>query len=396
MLLSKLFSYKQSLARSPIEDFLSECFAEWLRLATKSGLLPRIQKELLRLPPDACLEDLASCLKVEWSTQHVIGPGYRGTGKRPDIVGTSNQFFLIIENKIGAPFTEYTDEYGYASQLDLYKDYQQAQDKKYGGITLVTHWTSPPEGWHASVTWRSVHQWLIRLFDESMSKQVNEDDCLAYWTRNLIQFLEEYEMNGTKIELGDIVVIPAYKRLQEGMRALSALGHRELRCFAEGQNWHNLKVPHGGGSGDFVEPHYYGQIMTPSGIKAPSSNIILWAGILAAPAYEVIRPSVDEVPELSVGLGVWANESTNSQPDLNLNNLQNTLNAATPNMVWSVVWEENVLLVRTAMPLLSIYQQTGGDFWDGPVSSFFRKSCQALLENIRPYWNCIELMTKED
>jgi len=100
-LLNRLYRYRASAQRSPTEDFLSEAFVEWLRLAGKAGLMGQVLEELLCLPPARGLPQGNDGSSIRWSSQHVIGPGYSGSGKRPDIVGQTDDFFLIIENKRG-------------------------------------------------------------------------------------------------------------------------------------------------------------------------------------------------------------------------------------------------------------------------------------------------------
>lgn len=228
-LLDRLHKYTANEQRSPTEDFLSEIFLEWLRLAGNAGLMSYVLSDLLRLPNNRCLPESHDGRSIRWSSQHVIGPGFRGTGKRPDIVGQMDDFFLIIENKIGACFTQYEDTAGTTTQIELYDDYQKRQGTSYGGIVLLTHYTYPPTDWkNPVVTWSAVHQWLYQKFPVILKEHKGSTSVLKYWTKNLIDFLEDNMMIGTRIELSDIIALPAYERLRQGMKQLGSLADHEL------------------------------------------------------------------------------------------------------------------------------------------------------------------------
>lgn len=392
-LLSHLFTYHATQARSPTEDFLTEAFAEWLRLAGAAGLLPRVLDELLALPPGQRLPAGDDGRRVRWSTQHVIGPGYRGTGRRPDLVGQGPGFFLIIENKIGAAFTTHEDAAGSTGQLELYLDYQQRRGEPGGGVVLLTHHTDAPAGWRQPVIgWPAVHRWLVALQPDLARRR--DSDVLRYWSGHLIAFLEDHAMSGTRINLSDIIALPAFERLQSGMQALGELGRKALTGCAGGDAWAGLRVPRGWTSGDFVEPAFYGALMTPGGVRAHSADLVLWCGVLAGEAY-VVAPHIGGIPELSVGLALWA--STAGPDDAELTAVASTLAAtlaeATPNMTWRIVRQPNpaddalgVLVVQTDLSLIELHRLAGEDFWDEPARGFFVAATDALLAAAAPQW----------
>jgi hypothetical protein len=403
-LLTRLHSYRTTSLRSPTEDFLSEAFAEWLRLAGDAGFMQRTLSELLGLPQNQCLSKWDDGRNICWSTQHVIGPGYRGSGKRPDIVGQSDNFFLIIENKIGAGFTQYQDEKGMTCQLDLYADYQLRQGKHHGGIVLLTHYTSAPEGWtNPVVTWRDVHRWLSSLAPQLTKATSAPTIVLKYWTQNLIKFLEENEMTGTSIALSDIIAMPAFDRLRKGMRKLGAIARKELtEQRANGQSWRNYAVPRGGTSGQFSEPQFYGVLMTPNGIKADDSAFILWSGVLAADAYE-ITPHINGIPELSVGFGAWT-DSPLDDPDCIAAKeaVKKQLAANAQNMEWNCEWKpregvsKGVLVIQARLSLIELHCQAHEGFWDEPTRSFFNTACDALFRLPEETWVAVEKLVEEE
>ncbi|MEK2607944.1 hypothetical protein WLF18_02325 [Pseudomonas shirazensis] len=94
--LSQLYHYRQREQRSPLEDYLTEALAEWLRQATLAGELPAIIRDVFLL--DSVARAPAKDLRaVKWETQHVIGHGHdSATNKRPDLVGRGPGIFIII------------------------------------------------------------------------------------------------------------------------------------------------------------------------------------------------------------------------------------------------------------------------------------------------------------
>ncbi|NER61967.1 hypothetical protein G3435_22480 [Pseudomonas sp. MAFF212428] len=70
----RLFAFRQNEFRTPLEDFLTELFAEWLRQVTLAGRISEVLTDLFKLAP-AQLGELSKLNSIIWETQHVIGPG---------------------------------------------------------------------------------------------------------------------------------------------------------------------------------------------------------------------------------------------------------------------------------------------------------------------------------
>lgn len=401
---SKLHAYQSTEQRSPTEDFLTEVFCEWLRLAGQAGTLNFVLMDLFKINFDKNLSIDKHERNIRWSTQYVIGPGYRGTGKRPDIVGQSDDFFLIIENKITAAFTNHEDDNGSISQLDLYSDFQHRQNKKNGGIILITQYTVSPANWrNPTITWSSVHHWLKNRLPANIKDAKNSTEIFNYWTKNLIEFLEEHEMTGTRIILSDIIALPAFQRLQNGLRGIAAIARKELISLTHDQAWRSFRVPRGGVSGDFNEPQFFGISMTSNGIRAHESSFVLWCGVLASSAYQ-LSPHIEGIPELSVGFGAWTGLPLSDEGCVSLKaTLKKELDALTPNMKWTVDWRvtdehnsDGILFVYTQLSLIELHQQAGDDFWDDQARSFFRTSSIALLSLPSHIWEAVEKLVHED
>lgn len=394
ILFKQLFRYRSNEARTPLEDFLTEILVEWLRIVTSSGLLPEVLSDLFQMPGERLPSQLVAN-KVEWETQHVIGPGHRGAGKRPDIVGRGADFFLIIENKVGTGFTEYEDETGYLDQLTMYDEYRKDRRERLGGILLITHFTLPPEHWNGvTVRWSDLSRYLRHHVDESnqaASHLFSAATTLGYFSEHFVEFLEENSMSGTRIDLDDIIALPAYERLTSGLKKLGEIASRTLQEEIRLVETSVLSEPHGGTSGDFGSPNFFGRIMTDDGKKAHDSMFVLWCGVISSPMYGVIRPDTNGIPDISAGMGVWASKSKmvseNGQNIIDglvtdLNKLSNiswqTKTSQDPNSDDRVVCE-----VYARRSLIDVYRQADGGDWDDAVRDFFRMACQVLLPEMQ-------------
>ena len=399
--LSRLYVYRATSERRPTEDFLTEAFCEWLRLVTKFGCLNRVLEDLFKLSPDRCLPKKGAEKDIYWGTQYVIGPGYSGSGTRPDIVGQSDNFLLIIENKIGAAFTEYEGDDGRRSQLDLYLDYHDRQKKKYGGVVLLTHQTSAPSHWtRPVVTWRQVHAWL-RDLGQRLSETKDAPSALMHWTGLLVGFLEDLKMTGTRIDLSDIIALPAFNRLKDGLRGLGFIAQKQLRDVRQNmsvEERHGLDVPHGGTSGEFNEPNFFGILMTSKGKKTDDASFVFWSGILAGCPYG-IAPHIDGIPELSVGFGVWTERSFEDSDHLEMEEtIKEYMNKNTTNIAWHPPqwspWESDDrkgrLVFQTQFSLIELHQAAKGGFWDDQALAFFRVANECVLTLIDCVWDDIE------
>lgn len=209
-------------------------------------------------------------------------------------------------------------------------------------------------------------------------------------------------MTGTRIALSDIIALPAFERLSDGMKGLGVLARRELTARAGGNAWRDFRVPHGTTSGAFKEPQFFGAIMTPKGAKADDSDFVIWCGVLASKAYE-IAPHLSGIPELSVGFGAWTEHPIDYQKCITLVSiLKEVLTSSAPNMEWIVEWKprgwdanKGMLVVQARLSLIELHRQSGDDDWDDQARSFFSTACQALFALPESNWAEIEKCTAD-
>jgi hypothetical protein len=374
---SRLLQYQARPERTPFEDFLTEVLAEWLRQVTAAGQLLEVLKEIFRqeLPRDFPASRSKS---IEWTTQHTIGPGHPGIGKRPDLVGQGEDFFLIIEDKIAAGIGQHEDESGRSSQLETYARYRESRPEKQGGIVLLTHYTSPPDEWkYPVVGWQDIHQWCVGSLHKHHS-----GTRLEYVTRLLIEFLEDQSMTGARIALNEIIAIPAYDALTAGCEKLGKIAGQVIKLMDAAPNRGSLKRPRGGESGKFSTPNYFGEIRTPDGKPAHNADTILWCGVLARPTYE-IEPRTVGLPELSVGIAFWGKKANLSAgADAEIEQIAASLKDVT-NLPWTHKISDkhpnyDYGFVRTDRSFIEVYQEASGGFWDKPVKDFLTTALQGI------------------
>jgi hypothetical protein len=380
--LSQLYRYRQSEQRGPLEDFLTEALAEWLRQATSAGALRRVLSGLFKLETVASLPD-ANLNVMRWETQHIIGPGYgTATNKRPDLVGRGPGIFLIIENKTWAPFTEHVDSEGTVQdQLGLYQLYLGKRREPFKGIVLLTHATQPPPHWSAPVCqWREVAQYLAHRHKPTAGS-ANE-----FASNVLLDFIKEQNMSGIRIELADIVAQPAYDRLHNAMSKLGAIGSRSLGEVLQSQKLNALAALQLRSSGgELAPPRYFGGLMTNDGAKATSSPFALWCGVLAKCAYQ-LEPQSEGLPELTVGLGIWRWEAAlEPEEESLLSDFLCILSQSTAPSLWKyqvIDRDRNgpCILISTSCTLIALHQLAQGRDWDDLANDFYTRHVAALLE----------------
>ncbi|MGN7741547.1 hypothetical protein ACTJKT_16320 [Pseudomonas sp. 22526] len=382
----RLYTFRETPSRSPLEDFLTELLVEWLRQLTFAGKAREVLTGLFKvrsLPPyPETLQDLI------WETQHVIGPGHRAANKRPDIVGHCKDFFLIIENKLSAGYTKHVDEEGESNQLSMYDEYRKARPEKFGTVILLTHYTLEPAGWSDRVcNWREIHRYLKAM--QSSPHNACKDTALNYVSEKFLAFIGEYDMNGTRLDLNDVVAITPYKRLLVGMRRLGAIATRAFslkmqdttaRCSVE-----NMRVPHPNGMAKFAEPNFFGSILTPNGKKTDDSMFIIWAGVIGDEVYDHIKPEILGLPELSVGFGVWIPDPMlNEKLMCALDQLVLLFNEENVSRTWQWSYEPidheyTVVKVCTQRSLTDVHNQARGGDWDDIAAEFFRMNLDVMF-----------------
>ncbi|AZF16988.1 hypothetical protein [Pseudomonas sp. R3-18-08] len=375
----RLFAFRQNEFRTPLEDFLTELFAEWLRQVTLAGRVTEVLTDLFKLAPTQ-LGELNNLNSIVWETQHVIGPGDHGAeGKRPDLIGRCSNFFLIIESKIAAGFTEYQDELGRVDQLSMYQSYRRSRKETFGGLVLITHSTLPPSDWtHQTLYWRAIEKYLRAFTDDNSSTS-----ALNYLTKQLKKFLGDNGMNGTRIDLADITAYPAYQRLTQGLSGLGRVADNCLRIALQGTSLEKLRTPRGGSGGDFIWPTFCGLTLTNDGFKCREAQLILWSGTLTGKVYEYIGPFTDGIPDLSVGIGLWFNEEVQQEARSYLLALCEKLNSQEKGAwvldIHSRDGRGPIILLSTRRSLIDLHVQAAGCDLDDIASEFFSTHSNSLL-----------------
>ncbi|MBR0839114.1 PD-(D/E)XK nuclease family protein [Bradyrhizobium liaoningense] len=191
-LYSNLFKYRESGLRSPREDYLSECLADFfnrLPLSLQSTFAARI------FFPESLLMEFASVVadvtSLRLETQRQIASG------RIDLVLLADDVpVAAIENKIAAQFQD--------DQLASYGRWIKksgALSHRLAVVCLLTHLTAPPpefmRGGEASgkatphlVRWSSIAAILSEL-----AVSVDTHDDIKLLARELRRFLEENDMS---------------------------------------------------------------------------------------------------------------------------------------------------------------------------------------------------------
>jgi hypothetical protein len=335
--------------------------------------------DLFKLAPTQ-LGELSNLNSIVWETQHVIGPGDHGAeGKRPDLIGRCSNFFLIIESKIAAGFTQYQDELGRVDQLSMYQSYRRSRKETFGGLVLITHSTLPPSDWtHQTLYWRAIEKYLRAFTDHNSSTS-----ALNYLTKQLKKFLGDNGMNGTRIDLADITAYPAYQRLTQGLSGLGRVADNCLRIAFQGTSLEKLRAPRGGSGGDFIWPTFCGLTLTNDGFKCHDAQLILWSGTLTGKVYEYIGPFTDGIPDLSVGIGLWFNEEVQQEARSYLLALCEKLNSQEKG-AWVLDNHSRdgrgpIILLSTRRSLIDLHVQAAGGDLDDIASEFFSTHSNSLL-----------------
>ena len=185
-LYNRLFRYRETPSLTPLENFLTESFADLFnRLPTslRTEMLVWLLPEAYSLP---LRRRCASAKKVEATTQVRIDAV--GSVKRPDmIVDLDGQPLILFEVKVGAALQEHarnltsaeqlehvgTSEIVFQNQLKTYSDWigiQSVGDWP-GAVIFLTHERQPPDGFEndghegnsvigVTRTWKDIGRWL--------------------------------------------------------------------------------------------------------------------------------------------------------------------------------------------------------------------------------------------
>jgi hypothetical protein len=318
-LLHRLFTYKETSSRSPLEDFLTEALCALLNELDRAGVSSDALSYLFGW------SDVERA-KLTWESQYVIPPSAgRAAGKRPDLVaqGTINgkSAFLIVENKIRAGFTAHEDANSLEifHQLDLYQEFLQWRNEKITDLRLLTFLTAPPREWPQEqvCSWQKLHAALRALLEGPLKDSA---PVAAFLARNLAHFLKEQGMAEVKLTLNDIAALPAWQRLQDACIRLRDRIWPSMQAhgtFLEHMRTAGFGPTHGRQWDEFgsADKFFYGMVFTPlsseTGKPCPVSDTaaVFWTGILLSRLYELIGPRTADVPELQAGFAIWIDKT---------------------------------------------------------------------------------------
>ncbi|UUQ65172.1 hypothetical protein NLK61_00530 [Pseudomonas fuscovaginae UPB0736] len=383
---SKLYAYKQSPVRSSLEDFLTELLAQWLRMADEAGYTRRALSVLFKLP-----DSDHPTGPISWMTQHAIPKGYgKASGRKPDLVASGDGFFFIVENKVAAGFTSHIDEEsGYETlQLDLYQTYLDARASRgiveKGGLCLLTFATPPPADWKGAVCfWSELHS-LLRT--DLAAGTILSSSAFGFFTMELLKFLEDHGMGSIDLHEGDMIAVPAMRRLETAFGQLKALAVREsTRLLSSPQSVNHLQ-PCGDRKSDrnsFGAPWFYGEVLTNEGKGFNESAFVAWAGVMVD-SVDWIDPLDRDIPEFTVGLAVWCDEASFDGPS---ESIRNAFQAAVVQRcpgTWE--WQRlerptygPVMIFSARVPFTDAWRQAQTVSWNDWSAEYFRTHLSALF-----------------
>lgn len=316
-LFSSLFRYKESERRSPREDFLTEALCYLLNELDKTGHTGTALERFFNLRVEVGA-------KLAWRTQYYIDvPDGIMKGKRPDLVGKGEidgkPAFVIVENKIGAGLTWYTDEETgvEANQLKIYRDYLNQRSEQRKHLVLLTYLTPRPDDWleDQTISWTKVRKELVAWAERI------DSPVASMIARELRVFLEEVGMAPIKMSLSDIAAAGAWRRLKNAFSvlgteaALALVNDPAIRSTFEKAGMARTVSR---AAGELAPDAFYGVVVSPVAAsdekskKVDLSAVLFWMGVLTGvsePIFEVIETKKPEVPELICAFGAWVSKS---------------------------------------------------------------------------------------
>jgi hypothetical protein len=251
---SQVFKYRQTEARSPREDFLSEILAKYLNCVPKNLVWRIIEKSFVPLQLQHGFEELTRGARCEIKTQLRIK-----SRKILDLVIFSNdQPFIVIESKIFAQFQKHwqvveqidnnaTDiiNIEYDHQLATYGKWLRDANKLTewpGVVVLLTHGVSAPDDFiygnlqgYGAVpqhsTWRDLHANILNMLGPITSPAIEPAWKFIGW--ELCQFLEDQNMGSmdlTSVEIAalNISMGPSRKAIEAFVEISDELWRRKL------------------------------------------------------------------------------------------------------------------------------------------------------------------------
>ena len=225
----RLFRYRESAKRAPLEDFLSEALVDLLQRMpydVQAGFISLITAgrfALSCLPPERC--------NLEWLTQYHIEQD-RTRGFLDILLKVDGCPTLVIENKIASSirrhFSRHEDQAG--NQLRTYGHWLAGQlGDRIGAVVLLTHTAQPPEdfsvpGANYGVGVRNVARWTAVA---AWLRKIAAGDDAVGWRDlavELHEFLEKRHMTINLMTQADLAgleqFIPAHERIEATIRKL--------------------------------------------------------------------------------------------------------------------------------------------------------------------------------
>lgn len=214
-LYTRLFKYSPREGHLPLENFLTECFCDFL---TRLTSLDRQASELFisevlggSRMPSSLLAAVTNAKELQWKTQHRIN--LAGDHGIVDLcLFADNTLVLAIENKIDAGFTTHrmsdSDEESVESQaaewtqLQFYERYLTANCGA-SGLILMTHRTDAPNTFKENgkifrwvCRWTDLYRWLGTSYflDRFSETGAGKAHVLYTLAAELRQFLEDKQL----------------------------------------------------------------------------------------------------------------------------------------------------------------------------------------------------------
>ncbi len=265
-LFGRLFRYRERSGRAPLEDYLSECLAEFFNRLPHEGKLALVLRVLLPKGYEAqWAAQVMNLTNIRIETQYPIP-----NGRLDLIVLADGHPIVAIENKISAPVAQRPDG---RDQLSAYGHWlKQKVDQGssgFGVICLLTHTTNPPADFTEENSYYGVVPKLTR-WSAIADELRNTSNCgtlpldVRTIAREFFTFLTEQDMTsefaGTEDFAAAIVYVRAGTRMsftfEQIFEHLSTLGgsftkgritHDSFLEFQSEQNrilgWKYLSAP---------------------------------------------------------------------------------------------------------------------------------------------------------
>ena len=249
---SKLYRYRERPRRSPLEDYSTEALADLLSRCPLEIGKEFIAKLLVSEQAKSTWMIISDSLQgLTWNTQVTLPDG-----RRPDLViqSSDGDYLFVVESKLASPIREYDptvvtsenksakkpavrglynnnrdiDETKNAAdlrnQLEVYGAWLATQRRPNGwkgGLTLLTHFTKPPEDflrsnalkygstWNHCVSWAAVFRWLksqtpSKRFPQTKYDMVRHDCTWKSLAREFSEFLREKNMSAEQLTSSDL------------------------------------------------------------------------------------------------------------------------------------------------------------------------------------------------